>query len=109
MTAVQLAAEFGVDKSTVYRWLRDGFITGEQLTPAAPWQIRVDDDPRHRIAEDAPDGWLRLNEAAMALGVTRQTVLHQVQRGELKAVSVQRGKRKGLRIQVKRDDAGLFA
>jgi len=34
--------------------------------------------------------------------------LHKVQRGELAAVYVRRGKRKGLRIKVKPDQAGLF-
>lgn len=109
MTAEQVANEFGVDKCTVYRWLRDGFIVGDQITPGAPWQIRVDDDLRAKIAEDAPEGWLRLADAARTLGVARQTVLHKVQWGELKAVYVRRGRRKGLRIQVKRNQDGLFA
>jgi len=109
MTAEQVGNEFGVDKCTVYRWLKDGFIFGEQITPGAPWQIRVDDELRAKIAEDAPEGWLQLADAARVLGVVRQTVLHRVQRGELKAVYVRRGRRKGLRIQVKRDQAGLFA
>jgi transposase len=103
------ARELDVDPATVYRWLRDGFITGEQPTPGAPWRIRLGDDLRSRVTEDAPDGWLPLDEAARALGVARQTVLHRVQRGELAAVHVRRGKRKGLRIQVKPEHAGLFA
>ena len=109
MTAEKVAQEFSVDKCTVYRWLKDGFIVGEQITPGAPWQIRVDEGLRAKIAEDSPEGWLRLDDAAKALGIARQTVLHKVQRGELEAVYVRRGKRKGLRIQVKRDEAGLFA
>jgi transposase len=109
MTVEGVAKEFRVDKSTVYRWLRDGFIVGEQLTQCAPWQIRIDDDLRAKICERTPAGWLRLDDAAKELGVARQTVLHKVQRGELKAVYVRKGKRKGLRIQVKRDEAGLFA
>jgi len=55
-----------------------------------------------------PQKWLGLDEAARALGVARQTVLHRVKRGELNAVHVNRGRRKGLRIQVERDQAGLF-
>jgi DNA invertase Pin-like site-specific DNA recombinase len=109
MTAGQVAKEFGVDKTTVYRWLKAGFIVGEQMTLGAPWRIRVDDELRAKIAQDAPRGWLRLDEAAKALGVARQTVLHKVQRAELSAVYVSNGKRKGLRIQVERDQAGLFA
>ena len=97
-----------VDKSTVYRWLKIGFITGEQLTPGAPWRIRITDDLHQKVTPEAPEGWLPLAEAAAALGVARQTVLHKVQRGELAAVHVNRGRRKGLRIRVKRDEPGLF-
>ena len=102
------AAELDVTPATVYRWLRDGYITGEQPTPGAPWQIRLSPELRAKVAEDAPDGWLSLDDAARALGVVRQTVLHKIQRGELAAVHVRRGKRKGLRIQVKPEHAGLF-
>jgi DNA invertase Pin-like site-specific DNA recombinase len=98
----------GVSKVTIYRWIKEGFIVGEQLTPGGPWHIRIDDAVRSRIVPQVPEGWLGLDEAANALGVARQTVLHRVQRGELKAVHVNRGKRKGLRIQVKREQVGLF-
>jgi len=40
--------------------------------------------------------------------VARQTVLHKVQRGELEAVHVNSGRRKGLRINVSSHQAGLF-
>jgi hypothetical protein len=97
-----------VSKGTLYRWLRDGFITGEQLTPGAPWQIRIDQQLRDHIQPDVPGGWLPLDQAAQALGVARQTVLHKVQHGELAAVHVNHGRRKGLRIQVKHGHPGLF-
>lgn len=108
VTIATAASELGVSTATVHRWLREGFITGEQITPGAPWQIRLTPELRQRVCEQAPDGWLPLAQAAEALGVARQTVLHKVQRGELAAVYVHRGKRKGLRIQVKPDQAGLF-
>jgi DNA invertase Pin-like site-specific DNA recombinase len=98
----------GVGKVTIYRWLRDGFLTGEQLTPNAPWRIRIDQAVRDRIVPQVPDGWVGLDQAAAILGVARQTVLHKVQRGELAAVHVNRGKRKGLRINVRPGQAGLF-
>ena len=57
---------------------------------------------------DVPDGYLPLDEAAKRLGCARQTVLHKVQRGELHAVQVVNGRRKGLRIQVAGAATGLF-
>jgi hypothetical protein len=61
------------------------------------------------IRPEVPDGWLTLDQAAAkALGVVRQTVLHKVQRGELEAVHVTTGRRKGLRIHVNQQPAGLF-
>ena len=97
-----------VSKVTLYRWIRDGFITAEQVTPGAPWRIRIDHTLRNRIRPEVPDGWVGLDEAANALGLSRQTVLHKVQRGELPAVHVNHGRRKGLRIQVKPNQPGLF-
>ncbi len=46
--------------------------------------------------------------ATKRLGVTRQTVLQRVKRGELEAVHVRRGKKKGLRIKVINDIPDLF-
>ena len=108
VTVAEAERLLGVGKATIYRWLRDGFLTGEQLTANAPWRIRIDQTVRNRIVPSVPDGWVGLDQAAAALGVARQTVLHKVQRGELEAVHVNRGRRKGLRINVSSDQAGLF-
>jgi predicted DNA-binding transcriptional regulator AlpA len=108
VTVPKAAELLGVSKYTVYRWLREGFIVGEQLTPAAPWHVRIDQQLRDRIRPEAPDGWLPLDQAAHTLGIARQTVLHKVQRGQLHAIYVNRGRRQGLRIQVKSDQTGLF-
>ena len=108
VTVAEAERLLGVGKVTIYRWLTDGFLTGEQLTPGAPWRIRIDQAVRDRLAPEVPEGWLRLADAAKALGVARQTVLHKVQRGELQAVHVNQGRRKGLRINVNDHQAGLF-
>jgi hypothetical protein len=42
------------------------------------------------------------------LGVSRQTVLQRVKRGELEALHVSRGRRKGLRIKVLDAQTPLF-
>ncbi|MEO9121274.1 MAG: recombinase family protein [Solirubrobacteraceae bacterium] len=102
------ADQLGVAASTLHRWLQDGFIAGEQDTPGAPWRIRVNDQLRALFVEDAPAGWLPMLEATLALGVSRQTVLQRVKRGELQAVHVRNGRRKGLRIQVPTHETTLF-
>jgi DNA invertase Pin-like site-specific DNA recombinase len=107
-TVDQASVELGVSEGTVYRWLRAGLLPGEQTTPHAPWRIRLTDEIRSRFVPDVPDGYLPLDDAAKRLGCARQTVLHKVQRGELHAVQVVNGRRKGLRIQVEGSAAGLF-
>src|SRR5450759_2707495 len=47
-------------------------------------------------------------ETTMKLGVSRQTVLQRVKRGELEAVLVRQGRRKGLRIKVVDQQPELF-
>jgi excisionase family DNA binding protein len=108
LTIEQAASELSVSGPTIYRWLRAGLLPGEQTTPGAPWRIRLTDEVRRRFVPDVPDGFVPLAEAAKLLGVARQTVLHKVQRGELEAVQVTNGRRKGLRIRVSAAAAGLF-
>ena len=104
----QAAQILGINTSTAHRWLHDGFTAGEQVTPGAPWQIRITDELRARFAEQAPPGYLPMLETTMKLGVSRQTVFQRVKRGELEALLVTRGRRKGLRIKVVHDQPGLF-
>jgi DNA invertase Pin-like site-specific DNA recombinase len=99
------ADELGVAASTLHRWLQAGFIRGEQDTPGAPWRIRVNDELRALFVEEAPAGFVPIVDAMRALGVSRQTVLQRVKRGELEAIHVRRGRRKGLRIKVPAADA----
>ena len=108
LTVADAAKELGLAPSTLHRWLGDGFIAGEQLTPGAPWRIRLTDDIRALFVDDAPDGWLAMLEATLAYGVSRQTIMQRVKRGELKAVHVRTGRRKGLRIQPPPTQEGLF-
>ncbi len=106
---VAKAAEIlGVAASTLHRCLMSGIIVGEQLTPGAPWRIRVTDEVRDRFVEEAPEGYVPIVDAMRILGVSRQTVLQRVKRGELEAMHVRRGRRKGLRIKVLNDPLPLF-
>ena len=78
------------------------------MTPGAPWQIRLTDELRARFVEQAPPDYLPMLEATIKLGVSRQTVLQRVKRGELQALLVTRGRRKGLRIKVVDNHPNLF-
>ncbi len=102
------ARELKIAPSTLLRWLNDGFIAGEQVTPGAPWRVRLTDELRGMLTDNAPDGWVPLGYATQALGVSRQTVLQKVKRGELRAVLTRTGRRKGLRIEIPAPQQGLF-
>lgn len=109
VVTIRKAAEIlGMNTSSIHRWLADGFVQGEQVTPGAPWQIRITDELRSRVVAEAPPEFLPMLEATMKLGVSRQTVLQRVKRGELEAVLVRQGRRKGLRIKVVDQQPVLF-
>jgi DNA invertase Pin-like site-specific DNA recombinase len=109
LVSIRKAAQIlGMNTSSIHRWLADGFIAGEQVTPGAPWQIRITDELRARIVQEAPPEYLPMLETTMKLGVSRQTVLQRVRRGELQAMLVRQGRRKGLRIKVVDQQPELF-
>jgi DNA invertase Pin-like site-specific DNA recombinase len=109
LVTIDRAAEvLGIAPSTVHRWLNDGFIAGEQLTPGAPWRIRITDELRALFVDQTPPGYVAMLEATLALGVSRQTILQRVKRGELDAVHVRQGRRKGLRIKLPEAMPSLF-
>ncbi len=107
---VRKAAELlNLAPGTVLRWIEDGFIPAEQPTPGAPWQIRLTDDLLSRFVEKPPPGFIPMIEATKRLGVSRQTILQRVKRGELQAVHIRQGRRKGLRIKLPNIPPDLFA
>ena len=108
MSVQQAARSLGLAGSTIHRWLNDGFIAGEQLTPGAPWRIRVNDSLRRRLVPNVPEGYVAMQVATRRLGVTRQTVLQRVKRGDLDAVIVCQGRQKGLRINLLDNQPNLF-
>jgi hypothetical protein len=108
LTVEKAAQELGIAASTLHRWINEGFIAAEQLTPGAPWRIRMNEEIRSRFVEQTPEGYVPMIEATKILGVSRQTILQRVKRGELYAVHLCRGRRKGLRIRVFNNQPNLF-
>jgi DNA invertase Pin-like site-specific DNA recombinase len=112
-TAEEVAGELGVSTSTVFRWLREGVLAGEQATPGAPWRIVLTDEVRKRLTGgDAPEGWVDLAQAARRLGLTKSHVSYLVNSGKLNAVRVTAGKRSSWRIDLSStsydEQPGLF-
>ena len=89
------ASALGVAPSTLHRLLNDGIIAGEQLTPGAPWRIRLTDD---LIAifnnNDAGDCFLPMREAMRALGVSRRPCCNVSSAASSKPVMSSRASRK---------------
>jgi hypothetical protein len=102
------AAALDVAPSTLHRWLNDGIIPGEQLTPGAPWRIRLTEDLIARFRDTAGEHFVTMHEATRKLGVSRQTVLQRVKRGELEVVHVTKGRKKGIRIKLITRQSELF-
>jgi excisionase family DNA binding protein len=108
LTVEAAAKQLGVAASTLLRWLNDGFIGGEQVTPGAPWRIRMTQELKNLIVPEVPPGYVAMQHATRILGVSRQTLMQRIKRGELSVVHVRCGKQKGLRIRVCDNQPGLF-
>ena len=106
MTVAAAAAALNVAPSTLHRWLNDGLIAGQQVTPGAPWHIRLTEALKavHR------DGRRRLRHHAgghPSTGVAPDRVA-RVKRGEIEAAHVTKGGKRGLRIKVIEGQARLL-
>ena len=53
-TIKQAADELGVTETTIYRWLREGLLPGEQTTPHPPWRIRLTPEVRRGSCPTSP-------------------------------------------------------
>jgi hypothetical protein len=112
-TADEAASELGVCAGTVHRWVREGVLAAEQVTPVAPWRIILSEEVRRRLSGgDAPDGWVGLAEASRRLGLPKSNVAYLVKTGKLPAMRTVVGKRQVWKIDVSSDtyrrQLGLF-
>jgi hypothetical protein len=58
--------------------------------------------------EEAPEGYLTMYQTMRRLGVSRQTVWQRVKRGDIEAIHVRRGRKKGLRLKLNCSQPDLF-
>jgi DNA invertase Pin-like site-specific DNA recombinase len=108
VTVRQAAAAVGVAPSTLHRHINDGLIQGEQITPGAPWRIRLTVELKARFLAAPGDGFEPIRDAMQTLGLSRQAVLQRVKCGELESVHIIRGQRKGLWIKTIDHNLTLF-
>ena len=106
-TADEASVELGVCTSTIQRWLQEGILAGEQLTPGAPWRILLGDEVRKKLSGgDAPEGWVSLGEAARRLGLSRSHVAYLVKTGKLEAMQTIVRKHRRWRINLESTTCG---
>jgi hypothetical protein len=55
----------------VHRWLADGFIADEQLTPGAPWRIRMTEELRAQFVDEEVEGYVSTIEVTKLSDATR--------------------------------------
>jgi len=63
---------------------------------------------RARVAEEAPEGYLTMYQAMRQLGISRQAVWQRVKRGDIEAIHVRNGRKKGLRLRLNCSQPNLF-
>lgn len=63
MSVAAAAVVLNVAPSTVHRWLNEGLMQGEQVTPGAPWRICMTEDLKAHFAEVAGEGCVTMQEA----------------------------------------------
>ncbi len=94
------AEELGVSRATVYRWVRQGFLVGEQKVPGAPLRLRLDHGVRERMCASVPEGFVKHAQALRELGVSRETMRQRISGGQYETRWITRGPSKGLYVRL---------
>ena len=81
-TIADAAEQLRLPPPTLHRWITEGLIDAEQLTPGAPGRIRLTDEIRALFVDEAPDRWLAMLEATLAHGLSRKTIMKNIKTGD---------------------------
>ena len=99
-SAQEAARELGVSRATVYRWVKQGFLVGEQEVPGAPLRVRLDDRLRERLCERVPEDYVPHAQALRVLGVSRETMRQRIASGGYETRCIPRGPSRGLYVKL---------
>ena len=80
----------------------------EQVTPGAPWRIRLTAAVRRLFVDWAAAGYVAKHVARARLTVQRATVTDWIQRDKLKSVVLQRKRGIGWRVRIPNPQLRLF-
>jgi hypothetical protein len=98
-TIKKAATVLNVAPSTLHRWLNAGIIPGEQLTPGAPWRIRLTDDLIAQFSETTGEGFVTMHEATRMLGVSPSNYIAACQARRARSRACNEGQEKGSQDQ----------
>lgn len=104
----QAADVLGVAQTTLLRHIQDGLIEANQVTPTAPWHIRLTSELKARFQPEKPDGYVPMLTAMNRLGHDRPTMVSKIKSGELKAAFVTGKQKKGIYIKLMNTKGDLF-
>ena len=104
----EAARELGTTASTLYRWIRQGFVPAEPAAEGAAVRVRLTAAVRERFCETAPPGYARAGEACRALGLSRQALRERIRDGALEAKRIPRGPGQGLYVKWEREPLPLL-
>ena len=108
LNVTQAARELRIAPSTLLRWLNDGFVAGEQVTPGAPWQIRLTTQLRGMLTGNPPtDGSPSATQPRPPASPARP-YCRRSSAASYGAVLTRTGRRKGLRIELPAPQDQLF-
>jgi hypothetical protein len=79
--------------------MKDAFIVGEEIILGAPWRIWIDQNLHDKIKPEVPEGWLSVDAAATALGMSHTDRIAQRPTQRTHSRPRQPRTRKGLHIQ----------
>ncbi len=103
----EAARELGTSAGTLYRWIRQGFVSAEAAGAGEPTRVRLDANVRERFCEVPPEGSVLAPQARREPGLSHQSLWERIREGVLEARRIVRGTDTVLYVKWDREDRQL--